>query len=77
LLLLGDDLLDALQKGDRDRAAHAATVERKHALRTRAEEVPVARVVLRGGRLFGILSHIVHGGGPIMPGNVAWGRAGS
>ena len=40
--------LDALQKRDRDRAAHAAAVEGENSFRTRTEQVPVAGAVERG-----------------------------
>ena len=46
-VVLGEDLLHALQERDRDRAAHAAAVERQHPLRPGAEELVVA-----GARVF-------------------------
>ena len=44
-LVLGEDRLDALQERDRDRAAHAAAVERQDPLRTRSEQVAVAAIL--------------------------------
>ena len=43
--MLGEDRLDALQERDRDRAAHAAAVERQDPLRTRPEQVAVAGIL--------------------------------
>jgi hypothetical protein len=48
---LVDERLQPLQKSDRDRAADAAAVERKHALGTRPKKVPVARRELGRFRL--------------------------
>ena len=42
--MLGKKGLDALQEGDRDRAAHAAAVERQNPLRTGSEQMAIAGV---------------------------------
>ena len=49
-MLATEDLLDPFEKRDRDRAAHAAAVEREHALRARDRTVVVARAGVAVGR---------------------------
>src|SRR5262249_38657397 len=45
------ELFDALQESDSDRSAHSATVKRKHALRTLAEQMAVPGGIVVGGTL--------------------------
>src|SRR6185312_13747117 len=57
--VLGEDLLHALQKCDRDRPAHAAAVERQHALWSGTKKLVITGAGIFRNRV-GLVGRLVH-----------------